>query len=69
MVILFSNALNCLHHLDPGPRVRRAALFQTEKAWVAECKRDCTFLTSGLYKIQDGGQERCAVCEFAKNSV
>ena len=24
-------------------------------------------MTSGLHKIQDGGKERCAVCEFAKN--
>lgn len=27
-----------------------------------------TFWTSGFQKIQDGGQKRNAVCEFAKNN-
>ena len=39
-----------------------------EKAWYRVTRWDCTFLTSGFHKIQDGGQKRRAVCEFATNS-
>ena len=39
-----------------------------EKAWDRVTRWDCTSLTSGFHKIQDGGQKRRAVCEFATNS-
>ena len=43
-------------------------LFDYTEGLVQSYIPDRTFWTSGFQKIQDGGQKRNAVCEFAKNN-